>query len=48
MTKEEAIRELELYVGHTYGDVKEALVVAIDSIKKLSNLEKWMEEKTNE
>ena len=48
MSKQEAIEELKLYEEYTYGGLKEAFSIAIESMEKLIKLEKWLEEQTNE
>ena len=48
MTKEEAIKDFEIYEKYAYGGIKEAFKVAIESMEKLIQLEKWMEEQTDD
>lgn len=48
MTKEEAIKELELYFNNTFGNAKEALAMAIKALEKLDKIEKWLEVQTDD
>ena len=48
MTKEEAIKEFQIYEKYAYGGVKEAIEVAIDAMEKLIKVEKLLEEQTDD
>ena len=44
MSKEEAIKELNLYAEYISGGLEEAFKVAIESMEKLIRLEEWMDD----
>ena len=48
MTKQEAIKEINLYREFASKGLEEALNVAIESMEKLIKLEKWMEDNSDD
>lgn len=43
MTKQEAVEVIQMYASHTFGEIREALIVAMEAIEIVNRLEKWME-----